>query len=119
MTQSPNLQFTELLVGGELDFISNSIRFLLRENTPGMGGRRVALPVVMEQVSPDPPLNPTPATFSLSLDAAQKLIDQLYAIGLRPSKMEDNSPVIGAMKEHIADLRRMAFPTATDAREET
>jgi hypothetical protein len=41
--------------------------------------------------------------------AVQKLMDDLWTEGVRPTDYKDTREVVGAMKEHINDLRKMAF----------
>lgn len=109
-----HLSFTELLISNELNFMTNAISFYLKENVPGSGSgntTRRGVPVVME---PYDSLNPGEfrdygPTFNLSMEAAQKVMDQLFQMGFRPSKMIDDSPVIKAQQAHLDDLRRLVF----------
>lgn len=114
---NPNLRFTELLCGNELSFISDSIQFQLRENMPGTGSGavRIGKPVEMATVGTDEAsrYERAPETFALSLEACQKLVDQLYALGIRPSKIQYDSPVVLAQQAHIDDLRRIVFDVLT------
>jgi len=48
-----------------------------------------------------PPYEP----IHLSRAAAQELIDQLWAIGVRPTDGRESSAVVSAKDEHIKDLR--------------
>jgi hypothetical protein len=108
-----NLRFTELLCGNDLSFISDSIQFQLRENVPGSGNGGVRIGKTVEMVARGTDeaslSNRTPETFALSLEACQKLVDQLYALGIRPSKIQHDSPVVLAQQAHIDDLRKVAF----------
>lgn len=49
-------------------------------------------------------------TLSLGADAAQRLMDELWRAGLRPSyKKADPNPQIEAMQAHLADMRELVF----------
>lgn len=52
-------------------------------------------------------------TFMLRRDRVQVLFDELYRMGFRPTRDLDGKAdargVVDAMKEHINDLRKMAF----------
>lgn len=48
----------------------------------------------------------------LRLDEAQQLLDELYRVGVRPSRSEPTSQVVERMEHHIEDLRRIAFKDA-------
>ena len=45
----------------------------------------------------------------LSEEAAQRLMDQLWIAGVRPSDGEGNIGQIGAVKAHLEDMRKIAF----------
>lgn len=40
---------------------------------------------------------------------AQKLMDDLWGLGLKPTQMKDQSETIGATKYHLEDMRKIAF----------
>ena len=48
-------------------------------------------------------------TINLSHDAAVKLMDELRRVGIRPSDGEGSVGQIGAMKEHLNDMRKLVF----------
>lgn len=62
--------------------------------------------VVFEQV--DPNVYHTPS-FSLDDTAVQRLFDQLWHSGFRPTEARDPSGQIGAMQRHLEDMRQIAF----------
>jgi hypothetical protein len=47
-----------------------------------------------------------PASFQLLPEAAQKLFDDLYAFGYRPTQRSDDP---GAVNTHLQDMRAIAF----------
>jgi hypothetical protein len=49
------------------------------------------------------------ALLSLERDDAQKLVDALYAAGIRPTDARDRSSEIGALQANLQDLRRLVF----------
>lgn len=52
---------------------------------------------------------PEPAFIHLSPESAQLLMDSLWNVGVRPSDNRDISEILNANREHIADLRKVAF----------
>ena len=48
-------------------------------------------------------------SFSLDDRATQSLMNQLWSQGVRPKNGEGGMAQVEAMKEHIIDLRKMAF----------
>jgi hypothetical protein len=48
-------------------------------------------------------------TLTLSPAEAQGLLDSLWEVGIRPSNGEGNLGEVGAVKSHLADMRRIAF----------
>lgn len=52
---------------------------------------------------------PNPAKVQLTHSEAQELIDRLWACGLRPTEGKWTAGLIESMKEHIGDLRKIAF----------
>lgn len=56
-------------------------------------------------------VNPDAAIRFHSKAAIQKLFDDLYAMGMRPSDGKNNDAVILAKDAHLEDLRRLVFKT--------
>lgn len=52
---------------------------------------------------------PDYAEMRISMEHAQKLMDQLWRAGVRPSDRHDTEPAMAAMREHIGDLRHVTF----------
>lgn len=51
----------------------------------------------------------TTPTLRLGHEAAQELFDDLWNAGFRPNKGEGTAAHVDAMREHLADLRRLVF----------
>jgi len=49
------------------------------------------------------------ATFSLTVERAQQLADELWNIGIRPSKFTDQDGEIKLITNHLEDMRRIVF----------
>lgn len=47
--------------------------------------------------------------FSLEYEAAQKLMDDLWDAGLRPSEGSGSAGSLAATQKHLADLKQIAF----------
>lgn len=71
--------------------------------------------VSWKTIPPNADVDMTP--FVLSLDAAQRLIDDLYHLGLRPTNNKFGDETIRAQSEHIADLRAVTFALLTQAKD--
>lgn len=71
----------------------------------------VAGPLMMEPITETSSLlaHPRDPTFFIDRRAAQSLMNELYAAGLRPDDAAHVNDALLASKEHIADLRRVAF----------
>ena len=67
----------------------------------------VAGPLVMKERKPfESDYGPGP-TVQLSKHAAQKLIDDLWDCGLRPSEGSGSAGQLAAVQNHLADLRKL------------
>jgi hypothetical protein len=49
------------------------------------------------------------SNFFMNKENTQKLMDQLWNAGYRPSGIKNKDIAMGAMDKHIEDLRRIAF----------
>jgi hypothetical protein len=66
----------------------------------------------------------TAPTFSLRVDEAQQLMDELWRVGLRPSAGSGSAGAMAAVQAHLADMRALVFkgdasfrPTRGEAKE--
>jgi hypothetical protein len=80
------------------------VRLYVTQRDPRTGDVSTVRPLVVEKV-PDGEMIPTAAC--ITYEAADRLIDQLWKEGFRPTDIKDDSGQIEAMKEHIKDLRRI------------
>lgn len=53
-------------------------------------------------------LEPSP-TFTIDIDEAQKLIDELWHCGLRPSEGSGSAGQLASTQRHLEDMRTVAF----------
>mgnify|MGYP001247230715 CR=1 FL=1 len=88
----------------EREIFRNAIDLYAVERGDREGIMRVGKPVVMEEVDLGYRTEPT---LSLPFDAAQRLMDELWRIGLRPTDYRDTDGEVAAQKEHITDLRKV------------
>lgn len=51
--------------------------------------------------------------FVISMESGQKLMDDLWNAGVRPTDSRDKSDIIQAKNEHIQDLRKIIFDFMT------
>lgn len=66
----------------------------------------VARPVTMDAVKQGQQVEPM---VRLPRDAAQTLFEQLWLIGFRPREGYGTHGQVGAMKDHLEDMRRLVF----------
>lgn len=52
---------------------------------------------------------PLPATMELTESMTQQLMDDLWAVGLRPSEGYGSAGSLAATERHLEDLRRLVF----------
>jgi hypothetical protein len=85
---------------------SKGIEFLAEEN--GAFGRPLTMDYpVNKAISIDP-------TFSLSIDAAQTLMDDLWNCGLRPTEGTGSAGAFAAQGKHLEDMRKIVFGKILD-----
>lgn len=65
-----------------------------------------AAPVVMEPCEEGQIVDPF---LRLRMDEAQRLIDELWQCGLRPSEGTGSAGSLAATERHLADMRKLAF----------
>ena len=54
---------------------------------------------------------PTDPSFSLSTDAAQVLMDDLWNVGIRPTEGAGSAGAMRAVERHLEDMRALVFKT--------
>jgi hypothetical protein len=52
-------------------------------------------------------------TMSLTTEDAQRLMDELYRVGVRPTEGAGSTGQLAAVKEHLADMRKLVFEKPT------
>ncbi len=57
-----------------------------------------------------------PVACSISATAAQKLVDGLWACGIRPSEGTGSAGAMAAVQEHLKDMRRLVFDMPKEAK---
>lgn len=58
------------------------------------------------------PGDPMKPTFSLDLDRAQELMDELWNCGLRPTEGTGSAGALAATQRHLDDMRKLVFKEA-------
>lgn len=68
----------------------------------------VAEPIVFRQVDPDAAFEPDGRPpLTISPEAGQKLMDDLWDCGLRPSEGTGSAGCLAATQEHLQDMRKI------------
>lgn len=84
---------------------STDIEILLMERRED-GTKSVALPSVFVEREPGHAVQPT---WTLSHQAAQDLMDELWRAGLRPTEGRGSAGSLKATQDHLQDMREIAF----------
>lgn len=78
------------------------------------GGRTIyrAEPIVFKKLDPiDTVLVGRSSDLSLTKEAAQQLMDELWHVGLRPTEGTGSAGSLAATERHLADMRHLVFKT--------
>lgn len=70
----------------------------------------VAEPIVFKEQDPARTV-PYRSILQLTSQSVQELMNDLWAMGIRPTEMKHTSETIDAMKSHIDDFRKIVFST--------
>ena len=84
----------------------DGISFLI-ENTEG-SRRRVCTDMTMQEVDEAVEIRPS---FTLRHDVAQRLMDELWNCGLRPTEGSGSAGSLAATQRHLEDMRSLVFKT--------
>ena len=88
---------------------SKEIEILVAEVGSSLSGKRIvgyAEPLTLKRVSESDKVVPTTL---ISETAAQRLIDDLWDCGLRPSEGTGSAGQLAATQKHLADMRALVF----------
>ena len=80
----------------------NGIGFLLSSKGDYVTGMTITHTEPGEFLSLEP-------SFRLNMSESQKLMDELWACGIRPTEGHGSSGQIGAVEKHLADMRALVF----------
>lgn len=78
----------------------------IRLAVKGESGFAVAMPLTMQVIEPGSLIQPA---FTLPLDAAQRLMDELWQAGVKPSQSIGSTGQVEAIKYHLEDMRKLVF----------
>lgn len=67
----------------------------------------IAEPICLKKINS--PFIETEPTLTLPQESAQKLIDDLWDAGLRPSEGSGSAGAFKAVQDHLSDMRKIAF----------
>jgi hypothetical protein len=87
------------------DFMTDRVGFTLVDQS----GETVLIGQPVEMAPYDPAGYPPPKTFLLSENAVQRLMDELWNIGYRPSEGSGSAGALAATQRHLDDMRKLAF----------
>jgi hypothetical protein len=91
----------------ERSLYSRSVDLHFAEPQQPDGSRMVATAVVFERL--EPMLTGGPAPLQLHQDDAQRLMDELWHVGLRPSEGTGSAGAMAAVQAHLQDMRKLVF----------
>ena len=97
------------------EFFTDGISLFLRER-PGDGSTLFAAPAQMVVVSAEQYVSgPREPFVCITYDEAQRLVDELWQCGVRPSEGTGSSGSLAATERHLADMRKVAFGALRNA----
>ena len=96
------------------EFVTSNIGLYLREN-PGDGSTLFAAPAQMVAMSSDPRVGHQEPFLHITYDEAQRLVDELWQCGVRPSEGTGSAGALAATERHLADMRKVAFGALRNA----
>jgi len=79
-----------------------AIRFGIKSES----GFAVAMPAMMVTIEPGEMTQPM---LKLPLEAAQRLMDELWQAGVKPSQSIGSTGQVEAIKYHLEDMRKLVF----------
>lgn len=79
-----------------------AIRFGIKSES----GFAVAMPAMMVNIEPGEMTQPM---LKLPLEAAQRLMDELWQAGVKPSQSIGSTGQVEAIKYHLEDMRKLVF----------
>ena len=89
----------------------HGVELFARARNP-LGGYGLITDVILEEQ--DDHLTVQPLTISLGMEEVQVLMDDLWASGVRPSDKRRDSETLGAVREHLEDMQKIAFRLLDD-----
>lgn len=98
------MEHEQWLISAQREIWSDAIA--IRVGLKGPNGFDVATPVIMVGVEPGEMTQPM---IKLPFDAAQRLMDELWQAGCRPSQSVGTAGQVEAVKYHLEDMRRLVF----------
>ena len=87
------------------DVWADSIEIQIGHRAPD-GSIAAGQPLVF---SPHPPGSVVPAALSMRTEEAQRLMDELWLAGLRPTEGSGSAGSLAATERHLADMRSIAM----------
>jgi hypothetical protein len=88
---------------------NRAIEFMLIDRS--FGKHAIGINVEMKDVGESPVIERP--TFSLDVDQAQTLMDDLWNCGLRPTEGTGSAGALAATQKHLEDMRRLVFNKET------
>lgn len=90
---------------------SHQVGFWMRQTSwsPDRVEHAVAQPVVFRALTDAETGVVQPFAFSMNDDGAQRLMDELWRIGLRPAEGSGSAGSLAATERHLADMRALVF----------
>lgn len=98
----------KLFVGADRNFPMRGVNLYLFGKDVD-GSLSVAAPIAYEVLQDYQLAEQTSPTLTISMEAAQQLLDDLYNVGLRPTHAIETGSTLAAQKAHIDDLRTILF----------
>jgi hypothetical protein len=86
-----------------------TVRVHMLCNLLGSGKQAIAQEIEFVEVTREQEGGDFPPAFTLPMDAAQQLIDELWKAGLRPTEGAGSAGQLASTERHLSDMRMIAL----------
>lgn len=101
--------YGKLFIRANREIMNDAIALYIGEyNALGEVGA-VARPLIFEKMDRTQMTYPNDPAMSISMKDAQRLMDELWHCGLRPSEGSGSAGSLRATEKHLDDMRKIAF----------
>jgi hypothetical protein len=101
----------EILIRAQREIWNDTISISMANRKPGIGVLLIAQPITFNEQPEGQYVEPC---LRLEYTEAQRLMDELWNCGLRPSEGTGSAGSLKATQTHLADMQKIAFKLLDD-----